>query len=138
MAKFFLDTSYVIALEAADDQYHALALKHWQELIKTPLHLVTTSYVFAEIVTFFNSRYQHPKAVEIGQRLLKSPSIQMIQVESNLFEEGWQLFQQYDDKTYSLTDCVSFVLMKHLKINTALTFDKHFAQAGFTKFPKLT
>jgi predicted nucleic acid-binding protein len=41
----------------------------------------------------------------------------------------------YDDKSYSLTDCISFAIMKRLNINNSLTFDKHFSQAKFTKLP---
>jgi len=39
------------------------------------------------------------------------------------------------DKRYSLTDCASFVVMKRLRIKTALAFDKHFTQAGFERLP---
>jgi len=52
-----------------------------------------------------------------------------------LFGEAWQLFQRYRDKRYSFTDCVSFAVMKRLKLKTALTFDKHFTQAGFERKP---
>ncbi len=135
MNTFFLDTSYVIALETADDLNHALTKQHWQSLIKGLPKLVATSYVFDEIVTFFNSRNRHAKAVEVGNRLLSSPSVQFIQVDEILFFEGWRLFQQYDDKSYSLTDCISFGVMTQLGIRTALSFDKHFVQAGFEKLP---
>jgi predicted nucleic acid-binding protein len=56
-------------------------------------------------------------------------------VNEELFYEAWRYFQRYKDKRYSLTDCVSFVLMKKLGIEEALTFDKHFVQAGFRKLP---
>jgi uncharacterized protein len=46
MAAFFLDASYVIALETADDQNHAVALQHWQSLRGSSLELVTTSLTF--------------------------------------------------------------------------------------------
>jgi len=62
----FLDTGYVIALEAADDQYHDAAVQHWRGLTNQLPPLVTTSYVFDEVVTFFNSRNRHAKASEIG------------------------------------------------------------------------
>jgi uncharacterized protein len=75
------------------------------------------------------------KLVEVGNRLLMSPSVQLIQVDEGLFVEGWRYFQQHHDKSYSLTDCLSFVIMKRLKIEIALAFDQHFAQAGFTKVP---
>ena len=131
----FLDTSYVIALEVADDQYHQVALKHWQDIITSLPPLVTTSYIFSEVVTFFNSRNQHGKAVEVGSRLINSPSIHLVYVDDALFYDGWQYLKQHADKSYSLTDCISFVLMKRLKIKTALAFDKHFLQAGFGKLP---
>jgi predicted nucleic acid-binding protein len=86
-------------------------------------------------VTFLNSRRLHAKAVEIGNRLLNSPSVQFIQVSETIFLEAWELFQKYNDKSYSLTDCVSFVVMEQLKIKEALTFDNHFLQAGFIKLP---
>lgn len=42
-----------LALELANDQHHNAALGHWKQVKKSPLQLVTTSYVFDEIVTFF-------------------------------------------------------------------------------------
>ena len=135
MAAFFLDTSYIIALETADDQNHAAALQHWQNLKKAALELVTTSYIFDEIVTFFNSRNRHTKAVEIGNRLLGSPSVKLIHVDEALFFQGWQFFRQYEDKSYSLTDSISFLVMEQNKLKTALTFDRYFVQAGFEKLP---
>lgn len=135
MNYFFLDASYIIALELVDDPNHQLALQHWRSLERKNLKLITTSYIFDEVVTFLNSRYLHTKAVTIGERLLTSPSVQLIQVDQDLFTEGWRLFRQYDDKSYSLTDCISFAIMKRLNINNALTFDKHFSQAGFNKLP---
>lgn len=56
MKKLFLDTGYLIALEASDDQYHKVALAHWQNLTRSLPSLVTTSFVFDEVVTFFNGR----------------------------------------------------------------------------------
>lgn len=135
MNSVFLDTGYIIALEAADDQYHEAALKHWQSLSASLPGMVITSYIFDEVVTFFNSRGQHAKAVELGKRLISSSSVQLIHVDGSLFFEGWQYFEQFSDKSYSLTDCISFVLMEQLKIRTALTFDNHFVQAGFERVP---
>lgn len=137
MTGAFLDTGYIIALEAADDQRHQDAVKYWQSLTSSfPLpRLVTTSFVLDEVATFLNSRNQHAKAVEVGNRLMGSPSVQFVHVDEALFYEGWRHFEQHTDKAYSLTDCISFVLMERLELRTALTFDKHFAQAGFQNLP---
>lgn len=136
MTEVFLDTGYLIALEASDDQNHQVAHRHWQELIERPRILVTTSYVFDEVVTFFNSRDRHGKAVEIGRRLLSSPSVLLVHVDEELFAEAWQYFQQHRDKRYSLTDCISFMVMKREDLREALSFDRHFAQAGFASLPR--
>lgn len=135
MKNLFLDTGYIIALEAADDQYHEIASKHWRSLTRSLPILISTTYIFDEIVTFFNNRDQHAKAVEVGNRLINSPSVTLIHVDETLFDEAWQYFKQHDDKSYSLTDCVSFVVMKQFGMQTALTFDRHFVQAGFEKKP---
>jgi predicted nucleic acid-binding protein len=110
----FLDTGYVIALELASDQNHKAALKHWRSAAKSLPLLVATSYIFNETVTFFNSRGYHAKAVEVGNRLLSSPSIRLVHVEEDLFDEGWSYFQKHKDKGYSLTDCISV----HWKLST--------------------
>lgn len=136
MTTVFVDTSYLLALELANDQHHNVALKHWKQVIKkASLQLVTTSYVFDEVVTFFNCRGHHSKAIEIGNRLLRSPSVNMIHIDETLFHEGWLYFQQYQDKDYSLTDCISFVVMHRHAIHTAYTFDHHFEQAKFNSEP---
>jgi predicted nucleic acid-binding protein len=61
--------------------------------------------------------------------------MQFVHVDEKLFQEGWQFFQIHKDKDYSLTDCISFVVMKKLGIETAFAFDQHFVQAGFQKLP---
>ena len=88
MSKLFLDTGYVIALEAEDDEHHQEARQHWRNLAQQRPSLVTTTYVFDEIVTFFNSRSRHAKAVEIGRRLLRSPHIRLVQVARERIREA--------------------------------------------------
>ena len=102
-----------------------------------PVKLVTTAYVFDEVVTFLNRRHQHARAVEVGNRLLLSQLIEFIEVDRSLWGEGWDYFQGHADKTYSLTYCISFVVMNQRGIRTALTFDHHFRQAGFDVEPAL-
>ncbi len=135
MNAVFVDTGYLLALELTNDQHHQAATRHWQGVVTTLPRLVTTSYVFDEVVTFFNSRGQHTKAIQVGNNLLLSPSVQLIHVDTALFYEGWAYFQRHQDKDYSLTDCISFLIMQKLGIGTAFAFDQHFVQAGFTKEP---
>ena len=135
MTPVFLDTGYLIALETSDDENHRAASRHWKTFRRKLPPLVTTSLVLSETVTFFNSRGQHAKAVEVGNMLLESPSVALVQVDETLLQPTWEYFQKHADKSYSLTDCISFVVMKDRGISRALAFDKHFFQAGFTKLP---
>jgi predicted nucleic acid-binding protein len=135
MTSLFLDTSYLIAVESADDQHHKAASAHWANLLKSPCRLVTSSYVLVEVVTLLNNRRSHSKAVELGNNLLSSRLFNVVHVNEELFYAAWRYFQKHKDKRYSLTDCVSFLLMKKLGITEALTFDRHFVQSGFVKLP---
>jgi predicted nucleic acid-binding protein len=135
MKPVFLDAGYVIALEASDDQHHAAVTQHWRQFSSALPPLLTTTLVFSEIVTFFNCRRHHNKAAEIGARLLESPSVELIHVDEDLWRRGWEYLVRHQDKTYSLTDCVSFLIMESRDVQTALTTDKHFEQAGFQRLP---
>ena len=135
MKPYFADTSYWLALELNDDQNHETALAHWLSLVETTFAVVTTSYVFDETITYLNSRNHHEKAVEVGENLLLSPTIELVHIDENLFFEGWTMFQKYQDKRYSLTDCILFLVMKQKNLDIALAFDKHFSQAGFSVEP---
>lgn len=135
MNAVFIDTGYLLALEISNDQHHQAAFQHWQGVVAVLPRLVTTSYVFDEVVTFFNSRGQHTKAIQVGNNLLQSPSVQFIHADTALFYAGWAYFQRHQDKDYSLTDCISFLVMQKLGTRTAFAFDQHFVQAGFTKEP---
>lgn len=132
---YFLDTSYILSLEIQNDSAHQRVLQNWATLAISNVFLVTTTYVFDQVVTFFNSRNLHYKAVEVGNRLLESPDLELIQIYQTLFDRGWQYFQKHKDKSYSLTDCLSFIVMQEREIVTALTLDNHFSQAGFQILP---
>ena len=131
MGSAFLDTGYLVAEALGNDQHHAAARRHWINVSQDQLDLVTTTLVLVETVTFINARGFHSKAVSVWNMLLNSPSVHIIPVDTPLLLEGWEYFQRHDDKRYSLTDCVSFVVMQNYGIYTAFAFDRDFIQAGF-------
>lgn len=132
----FVDTGYLLALERRTDENHRRALEHWRSLKRRGLpRLVTTTYVFDETVTYLNSRGLHASAVKMGKRLVASPSVELVHVGEDLFRKALDLLEGRPDKRYSLTDCVSFVLMRERGISVALAFDRHFEQEGFVREP---
>jgi predicted nucleic acid-binding protein len=76
------------------------------------------------------------KAVELGDRLFNSSLVELIQVDEELLASAWEYFQRHSDKRYSLTDCLSFVVMGQRSLSEALAFDRHFVQAGFRVLPE--
>lgn len=46
-------------------------------------------------------------------------------------DRGLALYQSRADKSYSLTDCVSMIVMRDLNLSEVATFDSDFAQEGF-------
>ena len=131
MHSAFLDSGYLVSLVLERDQYHAVAVRHWQNVSRDDVDIVTTSLVLVEAVTFLNARGYHSRAVSMGNMLMKQLDIRMIHVDEDLLMDGWDYFQRHSDKIYSLTDCVSFVVMEKYDIYTAYAFDRDFIQAGF-------
>lgn len=61
MTVYFLDTGFLIALEAVDDQHHDAAIKAWRDIRKGRMNFVTTTYVFDEVTTFLTAGGITPK-----------------------------------------------------------------------------
>ena len=73
-----------------------------------------------------------PDLITFYRNISSSPRVTILHIDSELWEKGWKLFTNRDDKNWSFTDCVSFVVMNERSIKNALTSDKHFIQAGFS------
>jgi predicted nucleic acid-binding protein len=57
----------------------------------------------------------------------------MVWVDEELHRGALALLMAGVDKTYSLCDAVSFILMRQRRITEALTTDHHFEQEGFQR-----
>ena len=135
MKPLFLDTSFAVALNASDDQSHRYAVDGWQAVVSQRRRLLTTTFILDEAVTLLNARGLHGLAVAVGTQLIQSPAVTLLHVDAKLLERGWAYFCRHADKRYSLTDCISFVVMQERGLRQALTFDQHFSQAGFEALP---
>jgi predicted nucleic acid-binding protein len=137
MEQFFIDASFVLAVEVEDDSNHEAASQFMRKLSKRDPLCVTTDYVIVEIVNFLTSRRMKRSAVRVGHALMTGPEVCVVHVDQLLLQAGWQLFKRRMDKDYSLTDCISFEVMRRRKLTSTLTFDHHFAQAGFKMLPEV-
>ncbi len=71
------------------------------------------------------------KALHLCREILREPTIEVIAYTLTMRELGLKYGKRLD-KSYSLTDCISMIVMQQMGITEVLTHDKHFAQEGFT------
>ena len=129
----FVDTSGLYCFFDESDQRNRKAV----DLIQTTSTRITTSYVLAEFIPLCYSRnLDKKKTLEFTSTLLTNPLIEIIWVDENLHREAFALLQKRPDKTYSLCDAVSFMVMRETGIAEALTTDKHFEQEGLIRLLK--
>jgi len=69
-------------------------------------------------------------------RILYSPLIDKVWTTESHYIEALTLFKSRQDKSYSLCDAVSFMLMREHGLDKALTTDRHFEQEGFVRLLK--
>lgn len=129
----FADTSgWYAALDKRDSE-HMAAKAFFNPLSAS---LITTNLIISETITLVNQRLGHTKALKIWDKLWNEGVAKKFFVTPEIEHLAWKMFREYDDKTFSFVDCTSFVVMKHLGITSAFTFDDHFRQIGFTILPK--
>lgn len=126
--KIFIDTWFIVALINKRDQYHQKALALAKQFENYPL--ITTDAILLEVGNGLSGNYRN-EVVELIEEFLTSDDVQVVHLTPKLFNEALMLFRSYQDKSWGLVDCVSFIVMRKHNINQALTFDKHFIQAGF-------
>lgn len=117
----FLDTSGLIAVVNADDQWHATAEAAWKELVAADRPLITTSLVLIELGDGL-ARIRHRRlAIQIHDRLRTSARVEVVQTTQDHEERAWQLFRKTSDKEWGMTDCVSIITMQEHRVLDAPT-----------------
>lgn len=80
-----------------------------------------------------DQRLPRTEVLAFSQEILDDASVEIIWVNEDLHRRGVELLRQRQDKTYSLCDAVSFVLMRECGETEALTTDRHFEQEGLIR-----
>ena len=133
MKMVFADTSFYVAALSPRDANHARA-----EAVGRSIRgrVVTTEYVLLEVATFFCEAPNRAVFLNLLQALQNDSEVTVLPTSADLWQRGVALFAARSDKDWSLTDCISFVVMQERNIIDALTADHHFEQAGFVALLK--
>ena len=128
MTPTFIDTSFLIAFLLTDDTHHDRAVARQNKVKGT---LLTTEYVLIEFADAMVAEHLRSKTSPVIQALKNDPAVRIAEASTGLMDRGLEMYTSRNDKRWSLTDCISFVVMRDFGAVDALTSDHHFEQAGF-------
>lgn len=127
--RLFLDTFFIQAILNRRDQYH-LQAKALLPRIRAAGEVWITEAVLVEVGNAL-SAINRAGAVEFIRRCYSTANIRVVGVDTPLLDRALKLYETHVDKTWGLTDCLSFVVMTDYGLIDAATADRHFRQAGF-------
>ena len=132
----FLDTWALIALANADDRWHAAASRINTQLLLLEVSYYTTVAVLTEVGDTLYRRGFRAVAIRILEDVLASRQLGRVaidEVDIDTWSAAFEFYATRPDQDWSLTDCISFIVMRRQGITRAFTGDRHFEQAGFVR-----
>lgn len=123
-----VDTGFFLALAQPNDSLYPCA-RAWVQVITDSL--LITDMVLWEVINGLSKPKDRPIAHDIVTQVTSSPKYELALTKPSVFHEAIELHRRREDKEWSLTDCLSFLVMQDRQITRALTHDHHFEQAGF-------
>lgn len=131
-----VDTGALLALANPRDQYHARALKTARRFRREGWRWVGSGLVLAELHAHVLRWRDAAAARLIVRSLLHDPIYEWQDVTVELLGSavsGW--LDRFADQRFSLTDAVTFELMRRHRIRRAFAFDRDFLTAGYELLP---
>jgi len=117
----FVDTSAWFSLFDKRDASHKQANEFYET---NNIPLITSNFILAETLTLVRSRLGNPSSINTGNKFFHEDIATIIEIDPIAFKDAWRIFQRYDDKGFSFTDCTTFAVMERLKIPAVFTFDE--------------
>jgi predicted nucleic acid-binding protein len=134
MRTVFADSFYFFALLNPRGSAHARAVAFTKAFTG---RIVTTGWILTEPADgWAKPALWRSVFIQLHSDIQANPDIAVVPCTDHLLAEGMSLYAQRRDKEWSLTDCISFVVMHREGLTEALTGDHHFEQAGFVTLLK--
>jgi predicted nucleic acid-binding protein len=134
MRRVFVDTGGFVALLVAEDLMHPRASALFESASQDPWTLVTTNTVVVETYSVLLARAKDGRRTAlsfldaVAEDQSQGLAVERVQPDDEL--DAIALLRAHSDKTYSLCDALSFVVMERLGITEAIAFDRHFREYG--------
>lgn len=112
MERVFADTGYWIALLNPRDDLHKKASATSHDC--NPNQIVTSEMVLTEFLNSFSDYGPSPRqaAARAVESLRGSSGVITFAQTTQLFERALRRYQEMSDKSWSLTNCASFLIME--------------------------
>jgi predicted nucleic acid-binding protein len=117
------------------DSQHEAACRVRDTWLRQGGLLITSDYVLDETLTLIRMRLGIDAAETWWSQVSESPRLKVEWIHPERAEKARAWFFRWRDKSFSFTDCTSFVLMRELRLKKALTGDRHFREAGLETLP---
>lgn len=114
------------------DQYHAAAARVWQTILRTRREMVTTNLVVSESHAMIARRAGVAAGLQFLETFTVPGAPRLVWANRDITQtavEHW--LQPYRDKVLSLTDAVSFEVMRRENMPVAFSYDRDFQAVGF-------
>lgn len=136
MHRVFVDTAAFYGFLYKQDTLHKLCKQIFKYLVKSQFGFITHRWVEYETLSKLKEiSHTHCLAYQdLADRL----QLSIEDVAPDLEELALETFWAYQDKKWSIIDCVSINLMWNENIQFAFTSDRHFKQAGFFTLMEIT
>jgi uncharacterized protein len=131
----FVDTSGWMMLADGADPGHGSARSFRDEWLERGGVFVSTDFVADETLTLLRIRLGLDAAERWWSQVDASARVIWECIDAARAERARRWFFRWRDKSFSFTDCTSFVVMKERRLRRALASDHHFVQAGFEIVP---
>ena len=127
-----IDTGALLALASSRDQYHKRAVATEQRFRRGGGRWLGSVLVLGELHGHLLRRVEREVARRTVSALLADPAFEWHEVPAELLQgaiDRW--LTRFADQKFSLTDAVTFELMRRERLSTAFAYDQDFVIAGF-------